>query len=99
MCSQGEENDARATSEVVSSIPEVWCPSPTIYFKINWDASVDSRGNCIGLGLVARNSRGECVGAKCVCLFVEANSRIAESLIALHAVFFSKFLKLRDVIF
>jgi len=56
-------------------------------------------GNCIGIGLVARNSRGECVGAKCVCLFVKGNSRVAESLAALHAVFFSKFLKLRDVIF
>jgi len=33
------------------------------------------------------------------CLFVKGNSRIAESLAALRAVFFSKFLKLRDVIF
>ncbi|XP_062147881.1 uncharacterized protein LOC133856858 [Alnus glutinosa] len=96
---QGKENDARASSDVVPSIPEVWCPPPTNYFKINWDASVDSRRNCIGLGLVARDSRGECVGAKCVCLFVKGDSRIAESLVTLHAVFFSKFLELRDVIF
>jgi hypothetical protein len=77
LCIQGEENDARASSDVVPSIPEVWCPPPTNYFKINWDASVDSRRNYIGLGLVARDSRGECVGAKCACLFVKRDSRIA----------------------
>jgi hypothetical protein len=79
--------------------PEVWHPPPTNHFKINWDASIDLRRSGIGIGLVERDSRGECIGAKCSCLFVEGDSRIAESLTTLHAVLFSKSLELRDVIF
>jgi hypothetical protein len=67
MCCQGEENVASASSQVVPSSLDVWCPPPTNYFKINWDASVAPKGSRIGLGLVARDSRGECIGAKCVC--------------------------------
>jgi hypothetical protein len=97
--SHGEENVATASSHSVLSSLEVWCPPPEIYIKINWDASVAPKGCRVGLGLVARDSRGECICAKCVCLFVKGDPRTAESLAALHAVFFAKFLMLRNVIF
>jgi len=99
ICSQGEENLAKASTHSASSPLEVWCPPPANFFKINWDASIDIKGNRIGIGLVVRDSRGECIAAKCVCLLVKGDSRIAESLVALHAVYFGKFLELRDVIF
>jgi len=90
---------AKVLNSVAHLGPEVWHPPPIDHFKINWDASLDLRRNCIGIGLVVRDSRAECIGAKCSCLFVEGDSRITESLAALHAVFFSKSLELRDVIF
>jgi hypothetical protein len=99
MFSQGEKDVASASSQIVHSPIGVWHPPPDNFFKINWDASVAPNGNQIGLGLVVRDSKGDCIWAKCICLFVKGDSRIAESLAALHAVFLGKFLKLRDVIF
>jgi hypothetical protein len=52
----GEENVDRVLRSVVPLGPEVWYPSPTDHFKINWDASIDLRRNCIGLGLVAKDN-------------------------------------------
>jgi hypothetical protein len=99
MFSQGEKDVASASSQIVHSPIGVWHPPPDNFFKINWDASVAPNGNQIGLGLVVRDSKGDCICVKCICLFVKGDSRIAESLAALHAVFLGKFLKLRDVIF
>lgn len=99
MFSHGEENVTTASSQFVHSSLQAWCPPPSNFIKINWDASVAPKGSRVGIGLVARDSRGDCICAKCVCLFVKGDPRTAESLANLHAVFFGKFLKLRDVIF
>jgi hypothetical protein len=96
---QEEENVNKVLNSVAHLGPQVWHPPPTGHFKINWDASLDLRRNCISVGLMVGDSMGECIGAKCSCLFVEGDSRIAESLATLHAVLFSKSLELRDVIF
>jgi hypothetical protein len=63
MFSQGEKDVASASSQIVHSPIRVWHPPPDNFFKINWDASVAPNGNQIGLGLVVRDSKGDCICA------------------------------------
>jgi len=73
--------------------------SPHGRVKVNWDASINFKKKCIGVGIVARNSLGDFVGGRSIMQNIETDSRIAESFAALMAVLFCKELGLSEVIF
>lgn len=68
-------------------------------FKVNWDASINSKDKCIGIGIVVRDSLGEVVGARCIMQETEMDPKSAESMAALKAVLFCKEVGFSQVIF
>jgi hypothetical protein len=44
----------------------IWIPPPVNSFKVNWDASIDRRGNIMGVGIVVRNHAGRVLAAQCL---------------------------------
>jgi hypothetical protein len=58
--------------------------------KVNWDAALNSKGGCIGLGIVARDSQGCFLGAKCVVQHVVVDPKTTKAMAALWAVQFCK---------
>jgi ribonuclease HI len=76
-----------------------WSPPHLGRVKVNWDASINSKEKCIGVGIVARNSLGDFVGGRSVMQKIETDSSTTESMAALMAVLFSKELGLSEVIF
>jgi hypothetical protein len=54
------------TSTPNSNKPAMKWSRPSVGFvKINWDASIDPRGGCMGVGLVARNHEGRVLATFC----------------------------------
>jgi len=51
---------------IITAIDKKWTPPPDEKIKVNWDDSVNAKGECIGLGIVSRDCRGMLLGAKCV---------------------------------
>jgi hypothetical protein len=54
-----------------------WKPPPHGKVKVNWDASINPKEKCIGVGIVARDSRGEFMGAQCYWLLLDTDPRSA----------------------
>ncbi|XP_062167103.1 uncharacterized protein LOC133873412 [Alnus glutinosa] len=72
---------------------------PAGVIKINWDASLNVSKGWIGLGIIARDSSGFCLGARSVAKQVQVLPKRAEILVALQAVQFSKDAGFMEVIF
>ena len=54
------------TSTPNSNKPAMKWSRPSVGFvKINWDASIDPKGGCMGVGLVARNHEGRVLATFC----------------------------------
>jgi hypothetical protein len=94
-----EESNVLQSESVSSSRMDRWSPLPHGRVKVNWDASINFKKKCIGVGIVARNSLGDFVGGRSIMQNIETDSRIAESFAALMAVLFCKELGLSEVIF
>jgi ribonuclease HI len=94
-----EESNVLQSESVSSSRMDRWSPLPHGRVKVNWDASINFKKKCIGVGIVARNSLGDFVGGRSIIQNIETDSRIAESFAALMAVLFCKELGLSKVIF
>jgi ribonuclease HI len=73
--------------------------SPCGVIKVNWDASLNVTKGWIGLGIIARDSSGFCLGARSVTKQMQVPPKRAEILAALQAVQFSKEVGFMDVIF
>jgi ribonuclease HI len=72
---------------------------PAGVIKINWDASLNVLKGWIGLGIIARDNLGFCLGARSVTKQVQVPPKTVEILAALQAVQFSKEVRFVDVIF
>ena len=58
--------------------------------KLNWDAGVNVKEGRVGLGLIARDSRGHCLNARSMTLECQTKASMAEALAAVHAVMLCK---------
>jgi ribonuclease HI len=72
---------------------------PAGVIKINWDASLNVLKGWIGLGIIARDNSGFCLGERSVTKQVQVPPKAAKILAALQAVQFSKEVRFMDVIF
>jgi hypothetical protein len=59
-----------------------WCPPPIGLIKVNWDASINITKECIGIGVVARDSYGNVLRAKSLTKMVVAIPKLAEAMAA-----------------
>jgi len=87
---RNEENSSRQSS---------WSPPSDGVIKVNWDASINVVKDWVGLGTIARDSKGLCMGARCITIHARTNPKTAEFMEALQAVQFSKEVGFWDVIF
>jgi hypothetical protein len=67
-----------------------WCPPPSGLIKVNWDASINITKECIGIGVVVRDSIGNVLRAKSLTKKVVAIPMLAEAMVAYEAVVFCK---------
>jgi ribonuclease HI len=79
--------------------PNKWSPPPAGVLKVNWDASINVAKDWVGLGIIARDSNGLCMGAKCITIRARTDPKTAEFMATLQAVKFSKEVGFWDVIF
>jgi ribonuclease HI len=75
-----------------------WQPRSKGLIKVNWDASINKNKGWIGLGMIARNSNGACLGARSVTKHLITDSAIAVALAALSAMYFCTEVGFFDVI-
>jgi hypothetical protein len=57
-----------------------WCPPPISLIKVNWDASINITKECIGIGVVARDSYENVLRAKSLTKMVVAIPKLAEAI-------------------
>jgi hypothetical protein len=76
-----------------------WQPPLEGTIKVNWDASINGKKSCIGLGMVAQDCKGDVLAAKCVRKNIFVDPKTAEAMAALWAVLFCKECGFLDVIF
>jgi ribonuclease HI len=76
-----------------------WQAPPEGTIKVNWDASINGKKSCIGLGVVARDCKSDVLAAKCVQKNFFVDPKTAEAMAALWAVLFCKECGFLDVIF
>jgi hypothetical protein len=75
--------------EVLAPIPvRKWQPPPVGVVKVNWDAAVNRREGCVGVGIVARDCEGMFLGAKSLFCSINADPTVAEAMAVTHAVIF-----------
>ncbi len=65
-----------------------WKAPPESKIKINFDAAVNKHTGLVGLGMVARDSGGNVLGAKRLSIFLSIDAYTAELLAASYAVIF-----------
>jgi hypothetical protein len=93
MSSKVERNDENRNR------PKKWSPPPVGVIKVNWDASINVVKDWVGLGIIARDSNGLCMGAKCITIRARTDPKTAEFMATLQVVKFSKEVGFGDVIF
>ncbi|XP_059437059.1 uncharacterized protein LOC132170184 [Corylus avellana] len=76
-----------------------WQPPPVSSIKVNWDAALDQRRCCVGLGVLARDAEGRFLMACGIKKIIEVEPTTAEALAALHAVIFATEMGYSNVIF
>jgi hypothetical protein len=69
---------------------ETWSPPPYGFIKINWDVAINKTKGWIGMGNIARDYLGNCLGTWSLTKILQADAKTAESLAALEAVQFAK---------
>jgi ribonuclease HI len=98
-CNDLETQKAKLPVVANNSGLDRWSPPSFGEFKVNWDASINSKDKCIGIGIVVRDSLGEVVGARCILQKIDLDPKAAESMAALKAVLFCKEVGFSQVIF
>ncbi|KAK4382134.1 hypothetical protein Sango_2901400 [Sesamum angolense] len=69
--------------------PPHWQYPPPNFIKLNFDGAVFDRGKETGIGVVARNDRGDCVGWLSLRLAKTSDGPLAEAFAAREAVLFA----------
>lgn len=87
----GQELHPRAATVSLNQ-PLRWQAPPCGKIKVNWDASINKEGNCIGIGVIARDMGGCFLGARSITkqVLVVVDPLMAEVMVALQAVIFSR---------
>lgn len=80
------------------SIVESWRKPPRGIIKVNWDASVDSKGKRIGIGLIMRDHGGAAIAMLCETTAYVQDPATAEAIAARRGVEFCAELGIRRVI-
>jgi ribonuclease HI len=95
-----KEEDSIPVEASVPSIDRLtWQPPPQGIIKVNWDATLNMSAGWIGLGVVARDNLGWCLGARSVTRGMQMEPKTAEVMTAICAVEFSKEVGFFEVIF
>jgi len=76
-----------------------WSPPPNGFIKLNWDAAINKKKGWIGLGIIARDYLGNCLGVCSLTKILQMDAKTAESLAALEAVLFAREAGFLDAIF
>jgi len=63
-----------------------WKPPLLGVVMVNWDASLNVKKHCIGIGIVARDHNGIFLGARAVTKIVVGAPKVAEAMTAVEAV-------------
>jgi hypothetical protein len=98
-CLQLDRELVDKEKEVTKVTEKKWTPPLEGKIKINWDAAVNAKGNCIGLGIVARDCSGMFLGAKCIRKPIFVKPKMVEAMAALWAVLFCKEVGFFEVVF
>ncbi|XP_062152163.1 uncharacterized protein LOC133860602 [Alnus glutinosa] len=86
-------------NEALNSRQPSWIPPLDGVIKVNWDASMNMAKNWVGLGIIARDIKGLCMGARSIMLQAKTDPRTAETMATLEAIQFSKEAGFWNVIF
>jgi len=86
-------------NEALNNRQTSWIPPLDGVIKVNWNASINMAKNWVGLGVIARDSKGLCMGARSITLQAKTDPKTAERMAALEAIQFSKEASFWDVIF
>jgi ribonuclease HI len=89
-CSNLYQSTFESNAEPPVQIQHDWKLSPNDHIKVNCDAAIGPTKSSIGLGMVARNSREDFMGVRCMVIFQRTKARMAEAMAALWAVKFCK---------
>jgi len=87
--SKTTESDLHGEHEIHVS-PTIWQPLQSNVVKINWDAAVNKKKGCIGIGVIARDCQGNFMGAHIFFQKLVVDLKGAKTIAALHAVIFCK---------
>jgi hypothetical protein len=66
----------------------VWKPPTPGFMKVNWDASLNHKEGCIGMGIIAGDCKGRFLGARSLMKKVDVDPKTAEAMAGLWAVKF-----------
>lgn len=80
-CAAGTDSE---TEEIV------WRPPPCNMIQMNWDARLNLKEGCVGLGLKARDSNGTFLVARSMSLITHTEPTSAEALAVVHAIIFAR---------
>jgi ribonuclease HI len=94
-----ESSVSEGRKEAQSGKQTCWIPPPDGVIKVNWDAALNVAKGWIGLGIIARDSKGLCMGARSITQQVKTDPKTAEIMAALQAMQFSKDAGFWEVIF
>ena len=76
-----------------------WKPLPRSMIKLNWDASLNAKDGCVGLGLIERDSQGKCLATRSMSVGAKIDVARVEAMAAANAVIFCKEMGYNNVIF
>jgi hypothetical protein len=93
-------NEVGSGSQNARDLTEVqWKPPVEGMIKLNWDAGLNMKEGRVGIGIIARDSRGVCLAARSLSLNTHIDATTAEALAAVHAIMFCKELGYANLIF
>jgi ribonuclease HI len=78
---------------------EKWVPPPRNTIKINWDATIDTSKKIIGMGIIARDEKGNFSATVSKQESIEVKLVVAETLAAINAIILCQEQNFQDVIF
>ncbi|XP_059441925.1 uncharacterized protein LOC132174254 [Corylus avellana] len=76
-----------------------WKPPPVNMVKVNWDAAIDKKNSCVGIGILARDANGQFMAACGLKKKTLRDPTVAEAFATLHTVLFANELGFEHVIF
>ena len=76
-----------------------WKPPPNNMVKLNWDAGINMTKGRVGIGLIARDSRGSCLAARSLTMNAHTDVATAKALAAVHAIMLCKEMGYTNILF